>query len=146
MHIESPVFSPNGLIPSQYTCDGENISPPLIFSDIPAGTESMAMIVDDPDAPSGSWIHWIVWNISPSILEIAKDSVPQGAVEGITSFGTAGYGGPCPPSGVHRYLFKVFALDTLLDLGPEVSKQTLEQEMENHSIDTAELIGLYTRN
>ncbi|HLD20407.1 MAG TPA: YbhB/YbcL family Raf kinase inhibitor-like protein [Patescibacteria group bacterium] len=145
MKIESSVFSPNAPIPSKYSCDGENISPPLILSDVPQNTESIAIILDDPDAPSGTWIHWLIWNISPSILEIVENSVPQGAVEGITSFGTAGYGGPCPPSGNHRYVFKAFALDTVLDLGPEANKQALERALDGHILDSTELIGLYKR-
>ncbi len=145
MKITSPVFSPNAPIPSKYTCDRENMSPPLILSNIPPKTESIAIILDDPDAPSGSWIHWLIWNISPSILEIGENSVPQGAVEGITSFGTTGYGGPCPPSGNHRYIFKAFALDTVLDLGPEANKQVLERALDGHILDSTELIGLYAR-
>lgn len=145
MKIESPVFDDNGSIPSQYTCDGSNVNPSLAFSDIPSNAQSLALIVDDPDAPAGTWVHWTLWNIPPDVKDIAEDKIPAGAVEGITSFGSKGYGGPCPPSGTHRYFFKLYALDTKLDL-PEGSRiSDLENAVERHMIEQAELVGLYER-
>ena len=145
MKLTSPVFQNNEKIPPKYTCDGEDISPPLEIAEVPAETKSLVLISDDPDAPGGSWIHWLVWNIDPAITEIAENTVPTGAVEGITSFGKTGYGGPCPPSGTHRYFFKLYALDTRIDLTAEADKEKLEQAIEGHILDQVKLIGLYDR-
>lgn len=145
MKIESPAFQHNQPLPAKFTCDGQNINPPLVFSEVPVETKSLVLIMDDPDAPMGTWVHWTVWNISPQIKEIAENSLPPGAVEGITSFGKPGYGGPCPPSGTHRYFFKLYALDTTLTLEPSTDKQTLEKALEGHLLAQAELIGLYSR-
>lgn len=145
MKITSSAFQHNQTIPAKYTCDGENISPPLTISEVPEGTQSLLLINDDPDAPAGTWVHWTIWNIDPATAEIAENSVPQGAVEGITSFGSAGYGGPCPPSGEHRYFFKLYALDTTLDLDSKADKAQLEKVMEGHILAEGELIGLYSR-
>lgn len=146
MKISSSVFQNNQMIPSKYTCDGENINPPLLVSDVPKETKSLALIMDDPDAPMGTWVHWTLWNVSPETKEIAQGSIPQGAIEGSTSFGRPGYGGPCPPSGTHRYFFKLYALDINLDLHASIDKAKLESAMEGHIIAKAELIGLYSRN
>src|SRR3989344_873103 len=116
MNLSSPAFEHHQPIPAKYTCDGENINPLLQFSDIPDSTKSLVLIMDDPDAPAGLWVHWTIWNIDPGTAEIAENSVPPGSIEGVTSFGKPGYGGPCPPSGTHRYFFKFFALDTKLDI------------------------------
>lgn len=145
MKIESTVFTHNQPIPAKYTCDGQNVNPPLTFSDIPAEAKSLVLINDDPDAPAGTWVHWTVWNISPTTTQVPENSVPQGAVEGTTSFGKSGYGGPCPPSGTHRYFFKVYALDTTLSLDAKATKQDLEKAMEKHVLAQTELIGLYSR-
>jgi hypothetical protein len=145
MKIESPAFSNNQFIPSKYTCEGDNVNPPLRFSEIPQTAKSLVLIVDDPDAPSGTWVHWTVWNISPNTQEITENSVPEGAVEGLTDFGKPGYGGPCPPSGVHRYFFKLFALDTVLQLENSAKVSELKKAMEGHIIAEAELVGLYER-
>lgn len=145
MKILSPVFNHNSAIPSLYTCDGENINPPLMFEDVPTEAQSLVLISDDPDAPAGTWVHWTVWNISPSTKDIKENACPKEAVEGITSFGTTGYGGPCPPSGEHRYFFKLYALDTILDLGPETDKERLEESIQGHVIGQCEIIGLYSR-
>lgn len=145
MIITSPSFQDNGSIPSKYTCDGENVNPPLVIKDVPSGTKSLTLIVDDPDAPRGTWVHWIVWNIDPQTTQISERSVPAQASEGQTDFGKPGYGGPCPPSGTHRYFFKVYALDTTLDLSLQADKAELEKAMEGHVLDKAELIGLYSR-
>ena len=111
MKIISEVFENKQMIPQKYTCDGENINPPLQITDIPSNTESLVLIVDDPDAPSGDWIHWLVWNINPQTKEIMEDSVPENAVVGTNDFKKMEYDGPCPPSGTHRYVFKVLALE-----------------------------------
>lgn len=150
MKITSTAFQHNGNMPGKYTCDGENISPPLSINDIPAQAKSLALIVDDPDAPIGTWVHWTVWNIDPNTTEIAENSVPKGiagtsAVEGMTSFGTTGYGGPCPPSGTHRYFFKLYALDTLLDLPASAKAGDIEKATSGHILDKTALIGLYKR-
>lgn len=144
MKITSSAFENDSSIPSKYTCDGENINPPLSISDIPADTKSMVLISDDPDAPAGTWIHWTAWNIPPNTTEIAENSSPPG-IQGTTSFNEVGYGGPCPPSGTHRYFFKIYALDTELNLGSEATSKEIEAAMQNHILDSSELIGLYSR-
>jgi len=145
MKITSPVFGHNQKIPSKYTCDGENLSPPLEISGVPEGAKSMVLIMDDPDATHGLWVHWVLWNISPDTKEIPENSVPAGAAEGMTSFGKPGYGGPCPPSGTHRYFFKLCALNKKLELSPSAGKVELEEVMAGQVLDQAELIGLYSR-
>lgn len=145
MKISSPAFEANQIIPSKYTCDGENISPPLQITDIPANAKSLVLITDDPDAPAGTWTHWTVWNILPETKEIGENSAPIGAVEGVTSFGSKGYGGPCPPSGTHRYFFKLYALDKILDLPPSAKDSDIEKAMAGHILDKAEVVGLYKR-
>ncbi|MEK7083686.1 MAG: YbhB/YbcL family Raf kinase inhibitor-like protein [Patescibacteria group bacterium] len=145
MRLTSPAFQPNASIPSTYTCDGNDMSPPLLFSDVPAEAKSLVLIADDPDVPSGIWVHWVVWNINPKTTEASEGMVPGAGIEGITSFGRRGYGGPCPPSGTHRYVFKLYALDTLLDLPEKASKLDVEGAMDGHVIDSAELIGVYER-
>lgn len=145
MKITSPAFAAGEKIPSKYTCDGENINPELVISNIPEGTKSFSLIVDDPDA-SSTWLHWILWNISVDNSVIKENSVPEGAVEGITDFGRTGWGGPCPPSGTHRYFFKVYALDKVLDLDEGASLNKLKDVMIGHVIESGELVGLYSRN
>jgi Raf kinase inhibitor-like YbhB/YbcL family protein len=145
MFITSPAFEHNSTIPSKYTCDGDNMSPPLAFGDIPADTQSLVLIVDDPDAPVGLWVHWLVWNISPDTAAIEESSVPEGAVQGTNSGEVARYEGPCPPDGEHRYFFKLYALDTELNLPTEAGKEELEERMVGHVLDKAELVGLYER-
>ncbi|MFA6254589.1 MAG: YbhB/YbcL family Raf kinase inhibitor-like protein [Patescibacteria group bacterium] len=145
MKLNSPAFKNNEAIPVQYTCDGQDINPPLEISDMPEDTKSLVLIVDDPDAAAGDWVHWLVWNIKPQTKEITENSVPSGAVEGTTSFGQPGYGGPCPPKGTHRYFFKLYALDTDLNLDQNADKQQLEIVIKDHIINQTELIGLYTR-
>lgn len=144
MKITSPAFENNGNVPAKYTCDGENINPPLVFSEIPAAAQSLVLIVDDPDSPSGTWVHWTIWNIDPKVTGIAENSIPTGTTQGTTNFGKEGYGGPCPASGIHHYHFKLYALDTKLYL-PGVRADSLEKAMVGHTLDQAELIGLYTR-
>lgn len=145
MQISSPAFQHNGRIPALYTCDGKNISPPLAISDVPETAQSLVLISDDPDAPVGTWVHWLVWNIDPKTTEIAEHTAPAGAIEGTTSFGNVGYGGPCPPSGTHRYFFKLYALDIRLDLPKSTDKKALEEAMKDHILAKAEIIGLYSR-
>lgn len=145
MRITSPAFSHNQTIPNKYTCDGEDINPPLVFQDVPEEAQSLVLIVEDPDAPGKVWVHWVVFNISPHAKGIGEDSVPEGSIEGVTDFGHAGYGGPCPPSGPHRYFFRLYALDTILDANEDITKQELEQMIEPHIVEKAELLGLYTR-
>src|SRR3972149_12152740 len=132
MEIESPVFKNNKLIPSKYTCDGENVNPPLLIDDVPENAKSLVLIVDDPDASRGTFVHWTVWNIDPHIKEIKENSRPQNAVEGRTDFGRSGYGGPCPPSGTHRYFFHIFALDTALSLPPAAAAKQFKAAMQGH--------------
>ncbi len=145
MKISSPMFQNNSAIPKKYTCDGENINPPLEISEVPVKAQSLVLIMDDPDAPSGTWVHWVIWNIDPKTTRIEENSVPIKAVEGTTSFGRTGYGGPCPPSGTHRYFFKLYTLDTKLDFSPSDKKDQLEEAMKNHILGYAEIIGLYSR-
>lgn len=146
MNIKSASFEQQTPIPSKYTCDGENINPPLMISGAPEGTKSLALISDDPDAPGGTWVHWTVWNIDPRTAEIAENSVPEKAVEGTTSFGKFGYGGPCPPSGTHRYYFKLYALDTVLNIPVTATARDLKEAMKGHILADAQLMGTYSRN
>lgn len=143
--IASPAFLPNGMIPSKYTCDDADVNPPLSISDIPEKTRSLALIVDDPDAPMGTWVHWVVWNIGTGTKEIPENSVPPGALQGRNDFGKQGYGGPCPPSGTHRYFFKLYALDSSLTVKAGATKTQIEEAMKGHVLAQAELIGLYKR-
>lgn len=145
MTITSDVFQSNEIIPKKYTCDGEDISPPLHFENIPPETKTLVLIVNDPDAPRGDWVHWTVFNIDPSTTDIAENSAPPEAVEGTTDLGHPGYGGPCPPSGRHRYHFRVFALDCALDLDESATKDDIEGAMTSHILDQAALIGMYQR-
>lgn len=146
MKITSSAFINNGVIPKKYTCDGEDVNPPLEFIDVPENTKTLALIVDDPDAPMGTWVHWVLYNISPDCRKIEENSVPKGAMEGINDFRKRTYGGPCPPSGTHRYFFKLYALDCVIDLKGTVTKKDLEKAMDGHIIAKAELIGLYSRS
>lgn len=143
--LTSPAFNHGSQIPSRYTCDGENLSPHLIIHGVPPHTKSLALLVEDPDAPAGLWIHWVMWNIPPETREIREHTVPMGAEEGYNTRGKSGYAGPCPPSGIHRYFFRLFALDTKLKLAAASDKLMLEAAMESHIIATTELMGSYSR-
>jgi len=145
LRIESPEFGSNEMIPSKFTCEGQNTNPELKISGVGSNAKSLVLIMDDPDAPMGTWVHWTLWNIDPETAEIPQNSVPEGAVEGITSFKKPGYGGPCPPSGTHRYFFKLYAIDTLLGLGAKATASDIEKAMEGHILDSAELVGLYKK-
>lgn len=140
--VTSQAFNDFGPIPVQYTCQGENYNPPISFGNVPKNTRSLALIVDDPDAPRKTWVHWVVWNI-PVAQQIDERSVP--GVQGLNDFGKNDYGGPCPPSGRHRYFFKVYALDTTLSLHEGATKAELEQAMHHHILGWGELVGLYKR-
>jgi len=146
LKISSPAFEHMGMIPPKYTCDGEDVNPPLQIENLPGGTKSLALIMDDPDAPMGTWDHWIVWNISPASLKIGENSLPLKAFQGKNSWGKIDYGGPCPPSGTHRYFFKFFALDSLLEISRGAGKKDLEETMGGHILSKGELVGLYRRN
>ena len=138
------VFNENEAIPSEYTCDGEDKAPELKIEDVPENTKSLALIMDDPDAPVGTWDHWIVFNIPPDTKVITKGTEPKGTA-GKNSWGKTGYGGPCPPSGTHRYFFKLYALDTTLDIEEGSDKKDLEKAMQDHTIEKAELMGTYRK-
>jgi len=144
MKITSSAFQQGGNIPSKFSCDGANTNPPLQISDLPSEAKSLLLIVDDPDAPSGLFTHWVVWNISPQTTLIAEGSTPKG-VQGTNDFGRSGYGGPCPPSGTHRYYFKIFALDRELDLPFGAKRGQLDATMKGHVIAQGELMGRYSR-
>lgn len=142
INLSSDVLKENSFIPEKYTCDGENINPPLSIKNLPRNSKSLVLIVDDPDAPAGTWVHWVVWNI-PVTGFIAENTIP--GIEGVNDFKKNHYGGPCPPSGTHRYFFKIYALDTMLHLSGSVTKYKLEKAMQHHLLSQGELIGLYQR-
>jgi hypothetical protein len=146
LRIASPAFDHDQPIPPRFTADGADVSPELTIAGVPEGTASLALIMDDPDAPMGTWVHWVVWNIPAGVAVIEEGSETIGSVSGRNSWGRTGYGGPAPPSGTHRYFFKLFALDTTLELPPTGDKGALERAMEGHIVATAELMGTYTRN
>jgi len=148
--ITSSAFEDGGLIPAKYTCDGADVSPPLQWNKVPEGTKSIALICDDPDAPMGTWVHWVIFGLPADIRELAEDvppdkTLPNGARQGTSDFGRIGYGGPCPPSGTHRYFFKIYALDRELDLPAGARKRDLLKAMEGHIVGQGELIGKYKR-
>ena len=153
MQLTSSAFGNNQNIPAKYTCDGDDINPPLKITDVPPTAKSLVLIMDDPDAPRGAlrsdsgqaWVHWLVWNIKPDTAKITEDSVPESAVEGKTSFGRTGWGGPCPGSGMHHYQFKLYALDTELNLDSSAKKPDLENAMSGHIMAQTVLVGLYQR-
>ena len=152
MRLESSAFNHNGAIDKKYTCDGPDISMPLAWSDVPERTKSLALVVDDPDAPDPDaprrvWVHWILYNIPPSVSQLAEgaaDDLPAGARTGANDWDRYAYGGPCPPVGRHRYVHKLYALDTEIDRD-NLDKQALEQAMQGHILAKAELVGLYER-
>jgi Raf kinase inhibitor-like YbhB/YbcL family protein len=156
--VISSAFKEAGMIPPKYTCDGDNISPPLQWQQVPQGTarlsspksKSLALICDDPDAPIGIWVHWVMWNIPaeanglPQSVPAGKD-LPDGSKQGVNSSRKQGYSGPCPPSGTHRYYFKVYAIDTMLDLPADSTKQVLLDAMKGHILAEGQLMGKYRR-
>ncbi|MBU0458194.1 YbhB/YbcL family Raf kinase inhibitor-like protein [Patescibacteria group bacterium] len=149
MELTAPAFANNGKIPSKFTCDGENINPALSFDDVPAQAQSLVLIMDDPDVPKsiredGMWDHWVVFNIPPHTQGVNENGQPDG-VAGSNTRGDLSYGGPCPPDREHRYFFKLYALDSELDLPEGSTKAEVEEGMRDHIIGEAELVGLYKR-
>ena len=138
------------MIPPKYTCDDADVSPPLQWSDLPEETETIAVICDDPDAPMGTWVHWVLYNVPANVTELEErispvETLPTGALQGKNDFGRIGYGGPCPPGGTHRYFFKVYALNAVLNVQAGISKADLLQAMEGHVLAQSQLMGRYTR-
>lgn len=149
-HISSPAFTSGLPIPQRYTCDGENISPPLEWTEPPSITQSLVLIADDPDATSGTWTHWVVYNIPPTRLSFSEatssgSQLSDGSIQAVTSRDSRGYHGPCPPSGTHRYLFKLYALDTMLSLESNAEVDDVTKAMEAHILANTELMGTYAR-
>ena len=150
MKLKASAFQNEGRIPSEFTCDGPNVNPPLTISDVPADAQSLVLIMDDPDVPKkirkdGVWDHWVVYNIPPDVQEIGKGHEPPG-VRGIGTSGDAGYFGPCPPDREHRYFFRLYALDSMLDLPPGADKKTVEKALAHHVIEKTTLMGRYGRH
>ncbi|HUV30512.1 MAG TPA: YbhB/YbcL family Raf kinase inhibitor-like protein [Acidobacteriota bacterium] len=148
--VTSAAFEEGGMIPREYTCDGADISPPLSWSGVPPAAKSMALICDDPDAPAGTWVHWVLFNLPLDTTELPQSIPPEetlanGARHGVTDFGRHGYGGPCPPGGTHRYYFKLYALDTMLEIAGRVTKTGLLSAMEGHTLAQGHLMGKYRR-
>ena len=143
MELSSPAFQKNQQIPEKYSCKGASVNPPLSISGVPTNAQSLALVLEDPDAPSGTFIHWILWNISPDLKEIIENSIPSGVTVGTNSAGSQKFVGPCPPSGSHRYIFKLYALDTSLTLPEEAKRQDLDTVMKDHIVGEAELLGVY---
>lgn len=149
MTLTSEAFTDGNVIPRRYSCDGEDVSPPLAWTDPPEGTQCFALIMDDPDAPGGLWVHWVLFNVPPQVAAIGEGGsrqVPEGAIHGTNSWGRASYGGPCPPGGTHRYYFKLYALDEALSHGPEVTAPDLERAMSGHVLAEATLMGRFSRS
>ena len=144
MKITSSAFSEGGTIPDKYAKADQNVNPPLRIEGAPAEAKSLLLIMDDPDAPVGLFTHWLVWNVDPKTTEIAENSVPKGAVQGTNDYPNLGYGGPQPPSGTHRYYFKIYALDRTLDLKPGAKRKEVDAAMRGHVIAQAELMGRYS--
>jgi Raf kinase inhibitor-like YbhB/YbcL family protein len=150
MEIKSPAFDEGALIPRKYTCDDLDVSPPLEWSIVPEGTKTFALICDDPDAPVGTWVHWVIFNLPGDIHGLPEDVPPHevlenGAKHGKNDFRRIGYGGPCPPGGTHRYYFKLYAVDNELDVDAGITKKELLKELEGHIIDEGQLMGRYKR-
>lgn len=148
--IKSLAFVPGGKIPGKYTCDGMDISPPLAWTSGPEGTKTFAIICDDPDAPMGTWVHWVLFNLPADIIELRENVPPErelesGAKQGMNDFRKIGYGGPCPPGGTHRYYFKLYALDTEINLEAGATKSELLKAMEGHILAEGQLMGRYER-
>jgi Raf kinase inhibitor-like YbhB/YbcL family protein len=150
MEIKSPAFAMGGMIPPKYSCTGENVSPPLTWKEVPMGTKSIAIITDDPDAPMGSWVHWVFYDIPASVHSLGE-SIPQGkkpavgGTQGMNDSRNLGYDGPCPPSGTHRYYFKVYALDTALGLPPGATKKDVVKAMDGHVLGESVLMGKFSK-
>ena len=145
LQLTSPAFANKETIPTRFTCDGKDLSPPLTFGPIPKGTRSLALIVDDPDAPAGTWVHWLVWNIPPQTRQLEESALPPEAKQGLNDWRRNEYGGPCPPTGKHRYLFRLYALDTVLLLPATANRSALDRAMKKHIIGSGTLLGTYQR-
>lgn len=148
--LTSPVFPEGGMIPKQYTCDGANISPPLAWSGVPESTKTLALVCDDPDAPGKTWVHWVLYDLPASSKELPEKVLPQqkltsGGTQGTNDFRKTGYSGPCPPSGTHRYFFRLYAVDTETQLKPDATKEELLEAIEGHIVGQGQLIGKYKR-
>ncbi len=148
MHLYSPEFLTGTSIPYKYTCDGDDVSPPLTWADPPANTSSFTLIVRDRDAPSGVFTHWVLYNLPADQRQLQagvprQEKLPRGIYQGKNDFGQIGFGGPCPPKGTHRYFFKLYALDTTLEIAPGAQEATVLQAMQDHTLTSAELMGLY---
>jgi Raf kinase inhibitor-like YbhB/YbcL family protein len=148
--VKSTAFEEGGMIPKRYACDGTDISPPLAWNGVPEATKSIALICDDRDAPRGTWVHWVLFNLPPATNDLPENVPPQkrlgnGAIHGINDFRKIGYGGPCPPSGTHRYYFKIYALDTEINLKPGITKKKLLKTMKGHILAEGQLMGKYSR-
>lgn len=151
MELTSPAFAPNELIPPRYTCDGQNVSPPLTWQNVPATAQSLTLICEDPDAPRGTFVHWVIYNLPPNLIALPEGVAPgaspeQGGLQGKNDFGTVGYGGPCPPGGIHRYYFTLYALAQSLKLEPGATQQQVLQAMSGHCLAEAQLMGRYHRS
>jgi Raf kinase inhibitor-like YbhB/YbcL family protein len=150
MKLTSPAFTEGGMIPAQYTCNGADISPPLAWEEVPEDAKSLALIVDDPDAPVGTWVHWVLYNLPASTRELKENItktkiLPDGAMQGTNDFRKIGYNGPCPPGGTHRYFFKLYALDEMVDLNPGARKKDLVDAMKGHILAECQLMGKFSR-
>jgi Raf kinase inhibitor-like YbhB/YbcL family protein len=147
MQLLSTDFVSGGEIPAKFTCDGDNVNPNLVIQGVPKGTRSMALVLDDPDAPSETFTHWLVWNVNPITDKITSGVIPEGASVGLNSLGETKYKGPCPPSGTHNYIFTLYALDLVIDdLNPSsTDKKKLLEKLSKHILGSAELIGLYKK-
>ncbi len=148
--LKSGAFAPGAAIPPAHTCDGADASPPLEWSGAPAGTRAFALMLHDPDAPAGDWLHWAAWNIPAGSHALAAGipknaSLPDGTQQGRNDFGRPGYGGPCPPGGTHHYVFALYAIDAMLTLPPDAPRDRIEKEIRAHQLGTTELIGIYER-
>jgi Raf kinase inhibitor-like YbhB/YbcL family protein len=147
MQITSSAIDSKEFILEKYTCQGENVNPPLTFSEIPEGAKSLVLIMDDPDAPSGTYVHWILYNMSPATIQVNENALPPASLEGLTTKGDKGYKGPCPPEGqTHHYYFKLYALNKELDLKEGVSIDEINEAIEDSVIEQCEIIGLYKKN
>lgn len=150
MKLTSTAFSEGEMIPRKYTCDGPDVSPPLAWEDVPEKTQSLALIFDDPDAPIGTWVHWVIYNLPADARQLAEDTpktkiLPDGAMQGTNDFRRIGYGGPCPPGGTHRYFFKLYALKAITDLPPGATKAELLKAIKEHVLTECQLMGKYSR-
>ncbi len=148
--VSAEAFKEGEIIPREYTCDGDDISPSLSWKGVPANAKSIALVMDDPDAPGGTFVHWVLFNVPAGTQKLPKgmpgnETLPDGSLQGKTDFGRIGYGGPCPPGGTHRYYFRLYALDTRLNLQPGITRQQLDNAMKGHILATGELMGRYKR-